>query len=347
MMTSLHRTGRTVAIPFLLSLSLLTACVRPAPGESASSRVSSLAVSAIGMTVADADRSAAFFADVLGFEKVSDVELAGEAYERLTGVFGVRMRIIRMQLGDEHIELTQYLTPRGRPAPVDSRGNDRWFQHIAIVVSDMDRAYNHLRQHDVEHFSTGPQRLPDWNKNAAGIEAFYFRSPDDDILEIIRFPPGKGDPKWQNHGERLFLGIDHTAIVVADTNTSTRFYSSLLGLRLAGSSENYGTEQAHLNNVPGARLRITSLRAVGGPGVELLEYLSPRDGRPFDADHRANDLVHWQTDFRVADIRLAARTAGVASREVVTLPDDGLGFDQAVVLHDPDGHVVRLVDSRR
>src|SRR5262249_55963350 len=57
-------------------------------------------------------------------------------------------------------------TPRGRPIPVDSRSHDRWCQHIAIIVSDTDRAYAWLRQHRVEHASPAPQRLPDWNVNA-------------------------------------------------------------------------------------------------------------------------------------------------------------------------------------
>jgi len=85
------------------------------------------AVGAVGMTVGNMDRSTAFYSSVLGFEKVSDVELWGEDYERLQGVFGLRMRVVRMRLGDEAIELTEYLTPRGRPIPADSRSNDRCF----------------------------------------------------------------------------------------------------------------------------------------------------------------------------------------------------------------------------
>src|ERR1051325_4824128 len=130
-------------------------------------------VGAIGMTVSDMDASVEFYSKVLSFEKVSDVEVTGEDYERLQGVFGLRMRVVRMRLGDEFIDLTEYLAPKGRPVPVDSRSNDRWFQHIAIITSDMDKAYALLRQNKVEHASTGPQRLPDWNKNAGGIKAFY------------------------------------------------------------------------------------------------------------------------------------------------------------------------------
>src|SRR5262250_3251902 len=125
-------------------------------------------VDAVGITVSDMDRAIGFYSKVLTFEKVSDVEVSGENYEHLEGVFGVRMRVVRMKLGDEFIELTEYLAPKGRPISVDSRSNDRWFQHIAIIVSDMDKAYVWLWQNKVEHGSSGPQQLPDWNKNAAG-----------------------------------------------------------------------------------------------------------------------------------------------------------------------------------
>jgi len=63
------------------------------------------------------------------------------------------MRVVRMQLGSEVIELTDYLTPEGNQ-PANSRSNDHWFQHIAIAVSDMDKAYQRLRQYKVQHTST-------------------------------------------------------------------------------------------------------------------------------------------------------------------------------------------------
>ncbi|HEX9425891.1 MAG TPA: VOC family protein [Pyrinomonadaceae bacterium] len=307
-------------------------------------------VGAIGMTVSDMDASIDFYSRVLSFEKVSDVEVTGEDYERLQGVFGLRMRVVRMRLGDEFIELTEYLAPKGRPVPVDSRSNDRWFQHIAIITSDMDKAYALLRQNKVEHASTGPQRLPDWNKNAGGIKAFYFRDPDKHWLETLQFPEGKGDAKWQRK-DRLFLGIDHTAIVVGNTEASLKFYRDLLGLRVAGTSENYGTEQEHLNNVFGARLRITSLRAgSGGPGIEFLEYLAPRDGRPAPGDERASDLFHWQTMLIVnaADTfvqNLSAENFRFVSPGVVSISDARLGFSKGLLARDPDGHVMALVEK--
>jgi catechol 2,3-dioxygenase-like lactoylglutathione lyase family enzyme len=181
----------------------------------------------------------------------------------------------------------------------------------------MDQAYARLRSFKVEHASSGPQRLPDWNPNAGGIEAFYFRDPDGNFLEILHFPPDKGAAKWHEAHGKLFLGIDHTAIVVSDTEASLHFYRDRLGLRVVGTSENYGTEQEHLNNVFGAHLAITALRASRGPGIEFLEYLAPRGGRPMPADTQANDDWYWQINLRTQDAALPA---------------------VGTVVRDPDGH---------
>src|SRR5215510_3375221 len=73
-------------------------------------------VESIGLTVSDMDRAVEFYS-ALTFRKVSDVEVLGDDFEHLEGVFGARMRIVRMQLGNEYLDLTQYLAPPGRPIP--------------------------------------------------------------------------------------------------------------------------------------------------------------------------------------------------------------------------------------
>jgi catechol 2,3-dioxygenase-like lactoylglutathione lyase family enzyme len=316
------------------------------------------AVASIGMTVSNMDQALDFYTRVLTFKQVSDVEVLGTAFEQLNGLFGVRLRVVKLQLGDEFLELTEYLTPKGRQIPTDSRSHDRWFQHIAIVVRDMDQAYQHLRRYNVQHTSTAPQRIPKTNPVAAGIQAFYFKDPDGHNLEIIYFPPGKGDSKWQKPTEQLFLGIDHTAIVVSNTSESLAFYRDLLGLKLAGESMNYGIEQAHLNLVEGARLRISGLRATTGPGVEFLEYLEPQDGRslPYpkssisSAVARPNDVVYWQTTFVANNIkrlsqRLCQKRSTSISTSIIPIPEQVLGFRQGVIIRDPDGHAVQLIEK--
>jgi catechol 2,3-dioxygenase-like lactoylglutathione lyase family enzyme len=261
-------------------------------------------VAEVGLTVANLDQEVLFFKNVLAFEEVGAE---------------TKMRSVNLRLGAERINLTAPATP-GRAIPPDSRSFDHWFQHVAIVVSDMDKAYDQLRRHKVKHVSTAPQTLPAWNKDAGGIKAFYFKDPEDHVLEIIWFPPGKGDPKWQVPTDRLFLGIDHTAIVVSDTDKSLAFYRDLAGLRVAGGAENFGVEQEHLNQVFGARLRITALRAEKGPGIEFLEYISPPGGKPYPSDTTPSDLWFWHTDLVVSG-------------------------GETVVIRDPDGHALKLIPA--
>jgi catechol 2,3-dioxygenase-like lactoylglutathione lyase family enzyme len=152
--------ARLATVPFLF-LALATA-QHAVLARQPAAQPQVVAAEAIGMTVSDMDRSVEFFSKALSIEKVSDLEVAGDAYEHLEGVFGLRMRVVRMRLGDEFVELTEYLVPRGKPFPVDSRSNDRWFQHIAIIVSDMDRACQWPRQHKVHHAFTGPLSIADF-----------------------------------------------------------------------------------------------------------------------------------------------------------------------------------------
>jgi len=305
-------------------------------------------VQRVGFTVSDLDRVLSFYSQVLPFEIIDDYEVFSEPCEKLTGVFGARMRVVTLGLGQEQIQLTQFIAPPGgRPIPPDSRSNDLWFQHLAIVVSDIDTAYATLRGHNVRHVSTAPQTLPDYLTPVAGIRAFYYRDPEGHNLELIWFPEGKGALRWQNKN-RLFLGIDHSAIGISNTECSLRFYRDILGLTIASECEKYGTEQEHLNMVFGAHLHITGLKAPeGGIGIEFLNYLSPPGGRPMPVDTRPNDLWYWQMTMLVPDAQAAYaqfRAAGVAmiSANMVTLP----GGEKAFLVRDPDGHAAIIMESK-
>lgn len=303
-------------------------------------------VDAAGITVKEMNRSVKFYTEVLGFKKISDQQFSGAPFEKLSGLFGLHIRVVRLQLGDEFIELTDYLTAGGRSIPEDQKSNDLFFQHIAIVVSDMDKAFEHLKKFNVEYVSTAPQTLPVSNMAAAGIKAFYFHDVDDHTLELIWFPKGKGDPKWQTAKNRIFLGIDHTAIGVSSTETSQGFYQGILGIERKGDSWNSGTEQEHLNNVEGASLHITGFRAAAGPGVEFLQYLQPGPGKKYPAGTRADDIWFWQTILITDDAtalynKLKDSGYAFVSKELVHMQHNGV-HTRSFIVKDPDGHAVMV-----
>ncbi len=304
----------------------------------------------VGMTVANLEKSVEFYSQVLSFRVTKDIEVWGEDWEKLQGIFGLRMRIVQMQLGDEIISLMEYLTVEGRPLPVDSGSNDRIFQHIAIVVKDMDRAYEHLRQFRVRHSSTSPQQLPEWNKKLGGVKAFYFKDPDGHNLELIQFPPDKADAKWLQTTDKLFLGIDHSAIVVKDAQASFSLYGDRFGLKLMLQAENYGTEYEHISGIFGARVQVNSMKPPSGIGFELLEYIAPTNGKDMPIDSKANDLWHCQTIIAVSNLETMAqqlRTSPCSfiSPGIVEMSTNELGFAKALAIKDLDGHVLHLVEE--
>ena len=339
--------------PFRATLlfGLALACGLTLATAALAEQLSVMSVAGIGMTVSDMDRSVAFYSDVLTFKKISDVEVDGDEYDRLWGVFGLRARVVRMKLGDQTLELIQFLSPPDfRPMPVLSYSNDLWFQHFAVVVRDMDAAWAQLRKHHVRQISPRPQTIPKSNEAAAGIRAIKFRDPDGHNLELLWFPAGKGNPVWHRPTTALFLGIDHTAMTVRSTENSIKFYRDLLGMTVAGGSLNVGTEQERLDSLSGAKVRVTGLKTVvGTPGVEFLEYELPAAGRPMPMDTRATDLWHWQVTLVVSDAEAAAgllrSTSTLVSSGVVAMPDGALGFKKGFLVRDPDGHVMQIVQK--
>jgi len=124
----------------------------------------------------------------------------------------------------------------------------------------------------------------------------------------------------------LFLGIDHTAIVVSNSDISRAFYCDRLGMKLEQESLNLGIEQERLSGIASAEVKISSLKALAdlgfGMGIELLEYLKPNGGRSIALDTCGNDLWYWQTAIAI---------------DVISDSE----FNQ-YLLQDPDGHKLNL-----
>ena len=320
-------------------------------------------IRSLGFTSGDAEALASFYTSYLGFRRLECLELEAGSYAELIGLAGSRLKVLRLQLGTEQLELLEVLElgpglRPGRSIPTDSRSNDLWFQHICIVVDDLAAAATPvqtlIQQGRLQSISSSPQTLPSWNEAAAGIQAFKFHDPEGHCLELLQFPGDKGEPRWhQPAAESPFLGIDHSAIANADTPRSCRFYEELLGLRLGGDGVNSGIEQDHLDGLTDTRVRITSHRCPEGAGIECLNYLQPGDGRPLPADQNSADIAHWQIRLELSDLeaiasQLESYGGSWVSPGIVDLSGEqatALGFSQALQIRDPDGHQLQIVCS--
>ncbi|MCY7369158.1 MAG: VOC family protein [Chamaesiphon sp.] len=290
---------------------------------SSRSAIQAQKIQAICLTVTDLDRSLIFYTTALCFEVISDITIE-ENTDPSPEISHSRIRIATLKLGDEQIRLMQYLDRKGQPIPQDSQSYDLWFQHLAIVVSNMDRAYAHLQLFAIKPISTSPQTIPLENQEAAGTQAFKFRDPDRHPLELICFPPDKGQQKWHQASDKLFLGIDHTAIAITNTEQSLKFYRDSLGMHVDGGSFNSGETQARMDGLPDPKVQITALRPTQGSlGIELLDYHEPAHGRPIPVALERYDTAYVQIEL------------------IVT------GDDQTGLIRDPTGHFILLIPESK
>jgi len=278
----------------------------------------------VSLTTGNCAQLAVFYEHAFGFRRLAAQRHSGPEFERLMGVTGGADSIL-LGLGDQRLELLQF-ERRGRPYPHGCASSDVLFQHFAIVVSDMQRAMQRLSQLAGWSAITsgGPQRLPD---RSGGVTAFKFRDQEGHPLELLAFPVTAIPPAWRAPPAlEPCLGIDHSAICVADTARSIAFYETL-GLKVSARSLNTGVEQQRLDGVHQPRLEVTALIPLQPtPHVELLCYQSI---------NTRNTPAAYSNDIEATRLVLeAAAPPG---------PDNATRVQRRLI--DPDGHQL-LISSR-
>lgn len=289
----------------------------------------------VGLTVADLARASHFYVDALGFECLGGPRSASSGFMTAMGLEKKHATVQRLRLGQQEIELVAFAPP-GRPYPEGSTAADLWFQHLAIVTNDMANAYARVTANGTATAITrfGPQLLP---PSSGGVTAWKFRDPDGHPLELIAFPPGGGPAVWRDAPPHtVTIGLDHSAISVADIARSTAFYEGVLGLVPGPQQINRGLEQERLDAMPDATAGVAALIPPGEatPHLELLGYLTPR-GRAIPPDTGADDIAASRLVFAVQDPTMFASTAG--AEPTSPYPDGSL-----LLLRDPDGHFIML-----
>lgn len=287
--------------------------------ESANPHVQVRRLARFGLTTPNAHQLSGFYQKVLDFRLLGTERRSGAEFEQLMGVVG-GASVVTLALGAEVVELLQFDRP-GRLYPKEASSSDLCFQHFAIVVADIKAAYQRLVSAGgwIAISTDGPQQLP---ASSGDVTAFKFRDPDGHPLELLEFPSHRMPAHWLNRSRAgVFLGIDHSAISVADDAASIEFYRCL-GFRMTGHSFNSGPEQERLDAVRHVQVDVTALEPQQAtPHVELLCYRSVTRGT--SSVVRGND---------VAATRLIFHVDGSSAESV---------SPQGLI--DPDGH--RLVIS--
>ena len=259
---------------------------------------------------------------------VRDLEAMIRFYSEAFGCVPAADGVTRLRLGDQIIELAAF-DPPGAPWPEDARSNDFTFQHFAIAVSDMAKASLHLLT--IPGWTPisvdGPIALP---ASSGGVTAFKFRDPEGRPLELLEFP--------HRRAATLFYEINHTAIVVKETERSLAFYAGAFGLTPGKGSRNIGPEQAKLDGLEEPKVRVTPLSAPGAPAphVELLCYEEPSSHGAAPNGKSEADAIATCTIFATADVETTLRDAIAAGGALIGRNG------KTALLRDPDGHDIRL-----
>ncbi|WP_255442362.1 VOC family protein [Synechococcus sp. PROS-7-1] len=243
----------------------------------------------------------------LGVTAHGSTMLDGAALRRRFGLNEGRATVHHHRLGSERLDTITFEDCPPATSLQPGPANTLWFQHVAIVVSDMNRAAACLMPM-VTPISDSPQWLPN------GVAAWKFRNAAGHAMELLWFPSELGHPRWHQSNPPLFQGLDHTAIAISDSDRSLAFYGCDLRLQLRYATLNQGLEQERLDGLKDARVAIHGVSGSSPCGVEFLRYLHPAPCEPTAASLQPQDALYAQI--------------------LVRDPDAGHGR----LLSDPDGH---------
>jgi len=255
------------------------------------------------LVTAEPERLAVFYR-AIGFE-VGEANPIPRQEMAVLGLQGSGSRRA-MALGPSRVDLDVFDRP-GHAYPIGANASDLVFQHLALVTSDIEAAWHRACHAGATPISrTGPVQLP---KSAGDVVAVKFRDPDGHPLEFLQFPLG-AKAAWSGSG---VMGVDHSAICVADVAASERFYVSH-GLSEGERSLNHGPTQVALDGLDDVEVEVVPMNPSKQPlHVELLGYRHPTAAA--GAGLSANDIAATRFVWRA---------------------------ERAALLRDPDGHLHQL-----
>lgn len=145
----------------------------------------------VSFTVSNIEASVKWYTEVLGLEYVRGQEQANEYTARLVAFPDAHLKVAQLRVPGEtiplsrhHIELVEYVHPRGEDIPLDT--NRAGVGHWAFMVDDIHKEFERLKALGVKFKADAPIPI------AAGVNkggfTIYFVDPDGITLELLQPP---------------------------------------------------------------------------------------------------------------------------------------------------------------
>jgi catechol 2,3-dioxygenase-like lactoylglutathione lyase family enzyme len=145
----------------------------------------------VSFTVRDIDAAVKWYTDVLGLEYVRSQEQANEYTEKLVAFKNAHLKVAQLRVPGEtiplsrhHIELVEYVHPRGDDIPLDT--NRTGVGHWAFMVDNIHVEFERMKALGVKFKAEKPVAI-EAGVNKGGY-TIYFTDPDGITLELIQPP---------------------------------------------------------------------------------------------------------------------------------------------------------------
>tara|TARA_B110000014_G_C20059608_1_gene551724 strand:- start:516 stop:989 length:474 start_codon:yes stop_codon:yes gene_type:complete len=135
----------------------------------------------IALSTSDLDRLVSFYCDNFQFEVVYRSQWRqSPVIDRLVGLEGSAARTAMLGAGNTHIEIFEFLEPKGVEAETDRPVCDHGYTHFCLEVDDIEAEY--------ERLLSGGMRFhcpPVDTRDSGSLLATYGRDPDGNVIELI------------------------------------------------------------------------------------------------------------------------------------------------------------------
>jgi glyoxylase I family protein len=148
--------------------------------------MSFLRLSHIGICVSDWQRSLRFYRDVLGFNYLSELQVAGEPTNTLLQLDNVELRAIYLERDGTRIELLHYGSPGHRGDGGSRPMNQLGLTHLSLRVDNLAATLAELQKAGVLILERTRIDIP-----AFEAAAIFITDPDGTLIELVQAP---GDP---------------------------------------------------------------------------------------------------------------------------------------------------------
>ena len=334
--------GLNTAVVIAAGCGILCAATGEAPGPA-------IGVRAIIHSVADLDKTVAFYRDGLGMQPLGPggkpmtalpmPRALNEDLSKFTDTHGAKFRnaSFHVPAAGFDLELTEFTgTPVKKMVP---HMQDPGAETLVLTLRNLDAALDGVKKNGGSVLSIGGQPMKLGGETSQSRSVFV-RDPDGFMLELAAAPASN----TKSSAEGNILG-GRIGITIKDTEQSMKFYHDVLGFEVKPARPEFATNPtiASLIDAKGAHWRISSGKVPGSPvSFEFLEFKDVKR-KPFDL--RVPDPGSPAVSIHVKDVDSTMKAVAAGGGSIYTRGGEPvkLGAGLGVFVRDPNGLLIELI----